>query len=86
MVGIFDDGADIANPGPLRDGLTPKNFGKVSVIRDPVAADMFFRPKLVKPTGSGVGRMRNAAKKANVAKPGFDSDYFFKVTFKRNMI
>jgi predicted HTH transcriptional regulator len=34
--------------------------------------------------GTGIGRMRDAARKANVAEPAFEFDYFFKVTFKRN--
>jgi predicted HTH transcriptional regulator len=33
--------------------------------------------------GTGIMRMRNAAKEANVAEPVFELNNFFKVTFKR---
>jgi len=34
--------------------------------------------------GTGIQRMRNAAREANVAEPEFEFTDFFKVTFKRN--
>jgi predicted HTH transcriptional regulator len=45
---------------------------------------MFFRIDFIEQMGTGIGRMRDAARKANVAEPTFEFDGFFKVTFKRN--
>ena len=36
--------------------------------------------------GTGIRRMRSAAKEANVAEPAFDLHDFFRVTFARNQV
>ena len=36
--------------------------------------------------GTGINRMKNAAREANVAKPKFEFTGFFKVTFKRHEV
>jgi ATP-dependent DNA helicase RecG len=46
---------------------------------------MFFRIDYIEQMGTGIGRMRDATRKANVAEPVFEFDGFFKVTFKRNV-
>jgi ATP-dependent DNA helicase RecG len=45
---------------------------------------MFFRIDYIEQMGTGIGRMRDATRKANVAEPIFQFNGFFKVTFKRN--
>jgi predicted HTH transcriptional regulator len=45
---------------------------------------MFFRIDYIEQMGTGIGRMRNAAREANVAEPEFEFSGFFKVTFRRN--
>jgi ATP-dependent DNA helicase RecG len=84
MVEVFDDRVDIASPGSVCKGITPENFGTVSITRNPIIASMFFRIDYIEQMGTGIGRMRNAAREANVAEPKFEFTGFFKVTFKRN--
>ncbi|MDR1508239.1 MAG: putative DNA binding domain-containing protein [Synergistaceae bacterium] len=83
MVEIFDDRVDIVSPGGVCKGISPENFGAVSVIRNPIIAKMFFRIGYIEQMGTGIGRMRNAAREANIADPKFEFTAFFKVTFKR---
>jgi ATP-dependent DNA helicase RecG len=84
MVEIFDDRVDIVSPGGLCKGITPENFGTVTITRNPIIASMFFRIDYIEQMGTGIERMRNAAREANVADPIFTFSGFFKVTFKRN--
>jgi ATP-dependent DNA helicase RecG len=84
MMEVLDDRVDIVSPGGICKGITPENFGTVSITRNPIIASMFFRIDYIEQMGTGIGRMRNAAREANVAEPRFEFAGFFKVTFKRN--
>jgi len=84
MVEIYDDRVDIVNPGGVCKGITRENFGTISIARNPIIASMFYRIGYIEQMGTGIIRMRNAARIAKVAEPEFDFSNFFKVTFKRN--
>jgi ATP-dependent DNA helicase RecG len=84
MVEIFDDRVNVVSPGGVCKGITRENFGTVTITRNPIIASMFFRIDYIEQMGTGIGRMRDATRKANVAEPVFEFDGFFKVTFKRN--
>jgi ATP-dependent DNA helicase RecG len=84
MVEIFDDRVDIVSPGGVPKGITPENFGTVSITRNSVIASMLYRIGYIEEMGTGIKRMRNATREANVAEPVFELTGFFKVTFKRN--
>jgi ATP-dependent DNA helicase RecG len=84
MVEIFDDRVDIVSPGGVPKGITPENFGTISITRNSVIASMLYRIDYIEEMGTGIRRMRNAAQEANVAEPEFNLTGFFKVTFKRN--
>ncbi|MCL2655353.1 MAG: helix-turn-helix domain-containing protein [Coriobacteriia bacterium] len=85
MVEVFDDRVDITNPGGICKGITEENFGKISISRNPVIVSMFARIGYIEQAGTGIKRMRNAARELGVAEPKFGLDgYFFTVTFKRN--
>jgi ATP-dependent DNA helicase RecG len=84
MVEVFDDRVDVVSPGGVCKGITRENFGTVTITRNPIIASMFFRIDYIEQMGTGIGRMRDAARKANVAEPAFEFDGFFKVTFKRH--
>ena len=45
---------------------------------------MLHRVDYIEQMGTGIMRMKNAAKEANVAAPEFDLHDFFRVTFARN--
>jgi ATP-dependent DNA helicase RecG len=84
MVEVFDDRVDIVNPGGACKGITPENFGTISITRNSSIASMFYRIGYIEQMGTGIRRMKNAAKEANVAEPAFVLSGFFKVTFKRS--
>jgi ATP-dependent DNA helicase RecG len=86
MVEIFDDRVDVVSPGGVCKGITPENFGTVTITRNPIVASMFFRIDYIEQMGTGIGRMRNAMREANVAEPKFEFTGFFKVTFKRDKV
>jgi len=86
MVEIFDDRVEITSPGGVCKGITPENFGKVSITRNSIVASMLYRIDYIEQMGTGIMRMKNAAKDAKVAEPKFDLHDFFRVTFKRNQI
>ena len=83
MVEIFDDRVEISNPGGLVKGLTPENFGKRSVLRNPNIASLLHRSGYVEKMGTGVSRMREILKQAKLPPPEFEFNSFFTVTFRR---
>jgi ATP-dependent DNA helicase RecG len=83
-VRIYDDRVEIENPGGLPDGITRRDFGKSSVRRNPIIADLFHRMGKVERMGSGIERMRELMRDAGLKEPVFEMDAFFRVTFYRN--
>ncbi|MDD5344565.1 MAG: ATP-binding protein [Smithella sp.] len=83
-VNIFDDRVDISNPGGLLPGVTTRNFGKESVRRNPVIADLFHRMGKVERMGTGIKRMKDLMREAGLKEPEFTSDTFFHAVFHRN--
>ena len=86
MVEIYDDRVDIVSPGGVCRGITPENFGTVSITRNPLVQSMFYRIDYIEQMGTGIMRMKEAAREANVAEPLFELNNFFRVTFKRSPI
>ena len=80
---IYDDRLEIISPGGLPKGLDKSNFGKLSVRRNQFIADIFSKTPYVEQIGSGIKRMRNLLKKANLSPPEFKINSFFIVIFKR---
>lgn len=85
MVEIFDDRVEITNPGGLPKGITPDNFGTLSIARNPVIASMLHRINYIERMGTGISRIRNAMAAAGLQEPVFNSQGFFKVIFKRDI-
>ena len=83
MVELYDDRVDIVSPGGVCKGITPENFGTVSITRNPLIQSLFYRIDYIEQMGTGIMRMMEAAKEANVAAPQFKFDNFFRVTFRR---
>ncbi len=83
MIEIYDDRVEISNPGGLPKPLKPKDFGKKSVTRNPIIADLLHRAGYIEKMGTGIMRMRKAMKEAGLEEPLFEYDGFFTVTFKR---
>jgi ATP-dependent DNA helicase RecG len=83
MVEIYDDRVDVVSPGGACKGITRENFGTVSITRNSILASMFYRIGYIEQMGTGIMRMKNAAREAELAEPEFELANFFKVTFKR---
>ncbi|MDP8262459.1 MAG: ATP-binding protein [Candidatus Ancaeobacter aquaticus] len=61
-----------------------KNFGKSSVRRNPIIADLFHRMGKVERMGSGIERMRVLMREAGLKEPLFEIENFFQVIFYRD--
>jgi len=83
-VEIYDDRVEIINPGGLPRGLSKKAFGTMSVRRNEIIADMFFRIHKVERLGMGIKRMRKMMREAGLKEPEFDANGFFKAVFYRS--
>lgn len=83
MIEIYDDRVNIVSPGGVCKGITHKNFGTISITRNSVIASMLYRIGYIEQMGTGIMRMKNAARAAEVDEPEFELSGFFKVTFKR---
>jgi len=57
-VGVFDDRVEVENPGGLPSGLSPLDFGKISMRRNLLIADLFHRMGKVERIGSGIACRR----------------------------
>lgn len=82
-VEIFDDRVEIVNPGGLLKGLTVRDLGKVSIRRNELISDLFFRIHKVERIGMGIQKMKAAMITAGLREPAFTADTFFRATFQR---
>ncbi|MEK6858145.1 MAG: RNA-binding domain-containing protein [Nanoarchaeota archaeon] len=82
QIDIYLDRVEINNPGGLIKGLSMKDFGIVSLPRNPLIMDLMLRVQKVEKVGSGIKRIKDTMKeyKLNVK---FESTGFFTVIFKR---
>lgn len=57
---MYDDKVVISSPGGLTEGITEEEYltGDVSVLRNPLVANVFFRLNLIESFGTGVRRIR----------------------------
>jgi len=78
---IYSDRIEIINPGGLFKGLKAAEFGKRSVRRNRLLADLFQRVDFIEKIGSGIERMKDLMKKQGLREPEFEFDDFFTVTF-----
>jgi len=83
-VRVFDDRVEIENPGGLPSGLPKSQFGKGSFRRNPIVADLFHRMQKVERMGTGIKKIKDLIKAADLKEPLFEYDTFFKVTFYRS--
>jgi ATP-dependent DNA helicase RecG len=79
---MFDDRVEVSNPGGLLLGVV-KDFGHKSMSRNPLVFSLFTRMHLVERIASGIPRMREAMKEANLPEPVFHTDGMFTVIFER---
>ena len=82
FVEIYADRIEVVSPGGLPAGLSIAQLGKKSVRRNPLIADLLHRIDLIEKAGTGIGRMRDAARDHGSPEPTFDVDSFFTCCFR----
>jgi ATP-dependent DNA helicase RecG len=83
-VRVLDDRVEIENPGGLVEGMAKRDFGKSSMRRNPIIADLFHRMDKVERMGTGINRMRTLMIEAGLKEPVFEMDSFFRAIFYRD--
>jgi ATP-dependent DNA helicase RecG len=83
MVEIFDNRVEIYNPGGLPKGLSPKDFGKRSVCRNPLIASLLLRCNYIEKMGTGIERIHAALEKENCPKVKIRYNTMFTLEFPR---
>lgn len=84
MIEMFDDRVEISNPGGLLP-VVAKDFGHKSMTRNPLIFGLFTRMHLVERVASGIPRMQEAMKEANLPEPEFHTEGIFTAIFKRHI-
>ena len=80
---VYDNKIIVSNPGSLPKGLSRKEFGQISVRRNELLADLFFRMHKMEKAGTGIQRMKDKMKEAGLPEPEFSMDSFFIVQLER---
>ncbi|HDN64791.1 MAG TPA: hypothetical protein ENF23_00595 [Methanosarcinales archaeon] len=70
----------ILNPGGLVKGISPDEFGLISISRNQFLQGLFHRANLVERIGSGIGRMGDKMKTVCLSEPEFNWNGFFGIT------
>lgn len=72
-ISMFNDRVEIVSPGGLPSELTEDEYlnGRISVLRNPILSNVFYRLGLVEIFGTGILRIKQDYKKS-LYKPSFD--------------
>ena len=83
QVEIYEDRVEISNFGGLPKGLKQSEFGKRSVPRNQLIAELMLRAKYTERMGTGIKKMRGLVKKEGLPPIKFKFTEFTTVTFYR---
>ena len=81
-ISMFPDKIEIVSPGALPEGISREEYlrGGISILRNPILANVFYRLKMIEKFGTGIRRIREEYKNS-VTKPTFElSDNSIKIT------
>lgn len=72
-VSMFDNRIEITSPGGLPVGISKEEYlnGQISILRNPILANIFFRLKIIEQFGTGIMRI-NQAYKNSIVKPDYN--------------
>lgn len=72
-IAMFQDRIEITSPGGLPEGLSEENYlsGGISVLRNPIIGNLFFRLKMIERFGTGIRRINDAYIRSD-KKPTYD--------------
>lgn len=71
-ISMFKDKIEIVSPGGLMPGITREEYlrGQISLLRNPIIGNIFFRLKYIEKFGTGIRRI-NLSYENNVIKPEY---------------
>lgn len=71
-ISLYSDKVEISSPGGLPAGISAEEYlsDRLSVLRNPILANVFFRLHIIEAFGTGIQRIRHAYDKS-VVKPEF---------------
>lgn len=71
-ISMYEDKIEIVSPGGLPNGISKEEYlnGQLSVLRNPVLSNVFFRLKYIEKFGTGIKRIKKIYEK-NLSKPKF---------------
>ncbi len=71
-VSMFDDKIEVVSPGGLPDDISEKEYltGQISILRNPILGNVFFRLGIIERFGTGVVRIKDSYATSD-AKPSF---------------
>lgn len=72
-VSMWPDRVEVASPGGLQTGMSEEEYlsGRVSLMRNPILANVFYRLDIIEAFGTGVVRIKEAYEHS-ATKPAFD--------------
>lgn len=80
-VAMFDDRIEITSPGNLPQGLSKESYlnGEISVLRNPIIANIFFRLKIIEQFGTGIQRILTSYSDSTIQPQFFVSENSVKI-------
>lgn len=71
-ISMFEDRIEISSPGPLLPDISVEEYlnGQISVFRNPIIGNIFFRLNYIEKFGTGIKRI-NEAYSENISKPKY---------------
>lgn len=72
-ISMFDESIEIISPGGLPEGLNEEEYlnGQISVLRNPIIGNIFYRLGFIEKFGTGIKRIINSYEKSLI-KPKFE--------------
>lgn len=80
-VKMFEDYIEIVSPGSLTFGISEEDYkkGKLSVLRNPIIGEVFYRLKFIEKLGTGIQRINNLYKEISLKPEYIVSDNYISV-------
>ena len=74
QVALYDDRVTVTSPGSLPPGLTTEQYlyGQISVLRNPIVAEVLLKLNYIEKFGTGIARIRRTYREST-AQPVFDA-------------